>query len=201
MNKVFKKEVLKLLPEYSYANPFFYKGPVNHILCGFCYNKVPSGLAWIHGGAYPLYSMEKKEHLSLSLSFTERLCWIETKGISDKTQASVFVKRIQAYQQQVSLLQDLRYFTKVYAPSQPLNDREIIRRHIYVLNMIMLGEEEEAKRHLGLLLNSEYIAKDERTRKIFLLDDVSEALSKGIDNAKNLLLNWEQENKRNFDIR
>lgn len=197
MNDDFTNYVLEIASDLKFAEPFFYRDPVDHILCGFCYYK-SSFVAYVVGGAYPLYASTQIH--GITLSYTERLEEITHIGLSEKQQAMEFVKIIRPLFSKIDLFSDLEYFTNYYLPDQLLCDRDVMRRYTYILNMIMLGNEFEAKKQLKLLMNSKYMKNNKEEQDNNYLNILSDVLSKGINVAKNKLLDWEDENRRLYNI-
>jgi len=200
MSSNFVSMVLKISPEWSFAKPFYYQSPVEHILCGFCLERT-SSVAYIVGGGYPLYSLLPPGFNSMHLSYSERLDEINLYKLGDYELAEKFVQIANLYNKQISGLGNIKNFTERFKPLDPREDRDIIRRRIYIMNMIMLDEEEVAKSELESLLGSIYLVNNPRRRNELQLNELTEAFSAGYGQAKKLLLKWEEINKKKFKIK
>ena len=191
MNKKFIDEVLRLAPEFSVVDVYFYEKPVGHILCGFVCEMPPSG-ACIWTYALPLYDRFEFLHLTFGGRLPPPDGFIDVKGLSDKEIAEKFVARIQPYRSEASSLANLDRFAAYIETECPLKSPTI--RRGYALTLIMLDRVDEAMEQLTIVKSLSTVRENSEAERDLaaLVTD----LSAGIELAKKRLEGWELETKR-----
>ena len=203
MNKKFIAEVLKLAPELSVVDYYFYEEPVDHILCGFVAERPPSG-AYFWKYAFPLYDRFKFLHLTFGNRLPPPDGYM-TAGLANvKAVAAEFVRRIQPYRSEVASLAQLDRFAE-YIETEIGLGNDIVRRG-YALTLILLGRADEAASELRTLnsIYEEYrdhpVYGDRYTQPSRDAKKLLSDLSVGIEVAQETLEGWEQETKRRLGL-
>jgi hypothetical protein len=195
LNKKFIAEVLKLVPEFSVVDHYFYETPVGHILYGFAAERPPSG-AYFWRYVFPLY--DRSQHLHLG--FGDRLPppddFMEATRGSEKAVAAEFVRRILKYRSEQASLARLDRFAE-YLETEVGLENPVTRRG-YAVTLIMLGRADDAMNELKTLSSLDWVQ-----RKPESISDISKLLgdlSAGIEVAQETLAGWELETKQRLGL-
>lgn len=195
MNKTFLAEVLKLAPEFSVVDHYFYEEPVGHILCGFLCERSPSG-AYISSYAFPLYDRFRFLHLNFSDELPYPDGFMEAPRGREKELAAEFIRRIEPYKPEVASLASLEQFAK-RLEARPSLKNPWTRRG-YAVTLIMLHRRDEAMSELAALSALDYVKQtpDFDADITRLVNDLSE----GIEVAKKTLEGWEAETRERLGL-
>ena len=196
MNKKFIREVLKLAPDLSVVDQFFYIQPVDHILCGFlCERPTTSAYFWKY--IFPLYVRFDFLHLAFGDRLPPPDGSMEARRGMEKKVAEEFVKRIEPYVSEMASVADSLDRCVEYIESlQTLGNLHIRRGYAYTL--ILLDRAEEARTHLEVIVSSDEMREyPERYSDVPI---VLRDLSVGLEAAKGTLMQWELETKRTLGL-
>ena len=200
MNKGFARSVRKLRPAFRIVKDYFYRVPVHHILCGFALQSVPYSGSYIYRYAYPLYDPIGLLHVSFGgrLPLPAGFMPSQTDPLSAEEEATDFVSRIIPYEGETYAWGHLTEFLSLLeSQERDVPDVPQVQR-AHAITLVLLGRAGEAASELRALQNRSDLTTDSR----FLngVDDLCAALSRGIDDARALLLRWEAETKAKFAI-
>jgi hypothetical protein len=195
LNKRFEQQVLKLRPNLRAVDGYFYTTPVDHVLCGFVYEK-GSGGAHIWRYALPLY-----DHLEfIHLGFGERLPYppgvMRTEHKAASEDAIAFVRCIEPYETATYGWQSTEAFLLRTESLLHLGNPWILRGH--AMTLIMLGRRSEAELQMKMLSSKPGIENIPHFQED--LRHVSAELSRGVEHAQRCLLTWEAETKARFGV-
>lgn len=192
--KRFEAKVLKLRPEFAVKDRYFYYRTTGPIVCGFVWERAPR-MARARRFALPLYERVR----FLNLSFSERLRSpndLMVRFNSDAEEAEEFIHRITPYEEETRTWQNPETFLTHFEDARTL-ESPFVRRSI-AWTYVLLGRPAEARAHLNLVLGVEGLESHpyffEEVRSMLRV------LDEGLDNARKLLLVWEAETKRQFQI-
>jgi len=194
LNKIFRAKVLSLRPQFAVTGSYFYYVPVGRVLCGFLLERV-RGHAYVWRYAMPLY--ERMD--ILNLNFGERLPEPEGSmwGFGTGADAAVeFVRRIEPYERETLTWHDPDVLLRRYEHS-PAMGNPWVRRSI-AWTYILVGRLAEARAHLQALLSADGV-----DRYPHFIDDIRlmlNSMDSGLDEARRLLVAWEQQTKRQLNI-
>lgn len=195
MNKTFERQVLKLRPSFRVSNGHFYITPVEHILCGFVYEKARGG-SYVWRYALPLYDHVDFVHLTFGERLPPPAGNRTTENTLSANDAEGFIRWIGPVEASTSAWRDIRNFLCFAESRLYLANPWIQRGH--AMTLIMLGRGAEAESELQALL------KTPGTETIaHFRDDLIEilaALSRSVDDAQQCLLRWEAETKARLGI-
>ena len=198
MNRRFIAEVLRLAPEFSVVDHYFFMKPVNHIMGGFLCER-PSSTAYFWKYAFPLYVRFDFLHLGFGdrLPHPNGIMPVKRGRGMEKQVAEEFVKRIEPYRAEIEeVTASLNRFAEYVEMNCGLENPGI--RRGYAFTLLLLNREEEARTLLNMIVASGAMKEfPERYSDVpIVLDD----LSKGIENAKNTLMDWERDTKRKLGL-
>lgn len=195
MNKKFIAEVLKLAPEFSVVDHYFYEKPVGHILWGFLAERPPSG-AYFWRYTFPLYDRSERLHLGFGDRLPPPDDFMEVTRGGEKVAAAEFVGRIRKYRSEQASLARLDRFAE-YLETEVGLQNPIIRRG-YAVTLIMLGRANDAINELKILSSLDWVQK--KPEFIGDMTKLLNDLSAGIDVAQETLASWELETKRHLGL-
>ena len=186
--------MLKLRPDFRVTDHYFYVPPVEHVLCGFLREKGTGG-AYIWWYAFPLFDRNDFIHLGFGDRLHHPKDFMPTQP-SVNADAAEFLRRIQPHEANTLAHRELTEFLKL-AESRANRGNPRIDR-VYGMTLIMRDRGLEAESVLKRVLAAPGVENYPGFR-----EDVSEvlgALSRGVDRAKAVLLEWEEQMKDRFEI-
>lgn len=190
----FAANVRILRPTYGVLGEYFYIPPVDHILCGFVFERAKYA-SYIWRFAFPLF--DKVEFLHLG--FGERLASIEKTSSQEEVslrEAEKFLQVVEPYEAETSSWHELQNFLR-FAEAPERGKNPWVQRGI-ALTHIMLGSALEATSQLSRLSKS----AECRMLPHFQadIDCVQKELVKGIECAQLLLRKWETATRARFGL-
>ena len=193
MNKPFARAVQKQRRHFGVAERCFYLRPVEHILCGFCYERVPHVGAYIRRYAYPLYDPIGLFHLAFGdrLPIPEGFMRREEGRARPSDEAAEFVTRIAPYESETAEWGQVPAFLALLESQSPLDAPPMVRAHAFTL--AALGRYSEAEAEL-----QRFMTRSDLVDSPHFVNGVPElraAISNGGDCARECLLRWEDEAK------
>jgi hypothetical protein len=176
---------------------YFYRVPMEHILCGFAVQTAPYSGRYIYRYAYPLYDPIGLLHptfggrLPLPAGFMPR----QANPVSADEEAADLVSRIAPYEEETYTWGTPPAFLSLLKSKDP--DVPQVHR-AYAFTLVLLGRGAEAVSELRALRNRSDL--DEDSCSLNGVDELCDALSRGADDARACLLRWEAEAKSKFAI-
>lgn len=194
MSKKIRKAILGIRPDLGDLDGYLYFRPIGHVLCGFVCEGRPEGTR-IVPYAFPLYSGEKRLHLSYAepLDYPEDLIESST---GDANTAREFVLRMERHEARIRALENLDDFARYIETTKPLENPWI--RRGYAVTLIMLGRAEEAEHQLQILRGQSVTARYAGFDAA--IAEISADLAHGIDAARARLDTWEAQMKAQLHL-
>lgn len=195
MAKYFNEQVMKLRPNWRVVSDYFYVTPVDHVLCGFVYEK-GSNWNYIWRYALPLYDRLDYLHLNFGERLRSTEGWLRVKCEAAKEEPSLFVRAIESFEEETYEWQNLSGF--LYRLKQLIPSKNLKLHKAHVTTLVMLNRLEEAQAELQSVLLSPNVR--EYPTLVEDLSLLSMEISRGSQPAQQLLLRWEAETKKSFGI-
>ena len=193
MSKAFRNAVIKKWPDTIYVDGCFVQMPISHVATGFCIERPPSG-AYLWRFLYPLYVPSESFHLTFSNRLPPPNGFISLPGQrSAQELADEFITRIAPHREAVRSLSNLENFKKYLETECSL--KSPFTREGYAMTLVMLGKGDAAMESLQMLSNDPILCRD-LPDLIGNVDNIIEALSVSVGNARELLGRWEAQARR-----
>ena len=194
MNKQFGKAVLKLRPELRITGSCFYVAPVEHILCGFAYEK-GSGGAYLWRYAFPLYDPAERMHFAFGERLPPPQGFIE-EGRAPRDEAEEFVHRIESYEAATYAWRDLDGFLPLV---ESMHTTNLWVRAVKPLTLILLDRSKDGVKELNAVLATPDL--DEYPPSLHdKLTRLRAAMLKGDQCGQALLFEWEEAARKKLGL-
>jgi len=199
VNRSFAREVLKLRPRWQLAEGYFYQLPVEHLLCGFVYEKIPYSGAYLWHYAFPLYVPSDFIHLG----FGDRLP--HPQGFMPRdphrqalAEAAEFICRIAPYEADTYSWGSLPGFLTLLESKR--GSEYLPRTVAHALTLILLGRYGEAETPLNDVARH---ADRDQIPPGFVesMEEIRADLARDGEQAVECLKRWEADSKTRFGIR
>jgi hypothetical protein len=192
MDRQFQAKVLEKLPvDAGFFGPFLYLKPVDHILSGFCAEKVRNGI-YISKYCYPLCDRSD----DLNLNFSERLpypeCFIDFDVIDKADRANEFVNRILPFIENAKQNLDVHALYKFIQNNENILRNEWVMK-TYILLQVLMGKYTGALVNIEKILANQYSGAREQIAKE--CSEIKLLLEEDPFSAKDKVVEWEGQMK------
>lgn len=196
MNKQFQKKILECYPEFKFSGAYFFFGPKNCMLGGFCAEMARNGI-YISEFLYPLFDRSDQ----LNLNFSHRLPYpegfIDYDQFSKEDRPAELVKRVAPHIENLKSKMTLNSFYAALHSNPTAFKNEWVNK-TYILLLILLDKFSEAQALIEGVLKKEYTGAREQITAECL--QVKELLEKDPNEAKRLVMSWGEQMKSNLQL-